>query len=161
MMIMEKEKTIIRIRQSHPIDVYHISNNMRKSDRDEIWASNKITGLQALDFGMKYSSICFSAERNGNPMAMFGVVPFPEHGEIASVWMLGTDDLDKSWLTLGKKSKKIVNYFLRFYPVLFNYVDVRNEKTIAWLEWLGAEFDAPKPHGALGLNFRYFYFVRG
>jgi hypothetical protein len=134
----------------------HLKDRLRKSDIDEVWASAHYTPEQALRFSLKISLMAFTVEYHGVPVAIFGVAPDNLTGSRASIWLLGTDDINRMRITFLKESRKFIRYFLWFYPVLYNFVDDRNKKTIEWLTWCGAQFLEPAPYGYDGLPFRFF-----
>lgn len=154
---VERGKTSIAL--SVVEDIQHISQNMRNCDIDEIWASNNLMPREALLKGLKESDVCLTVWHEGIPIAMLGVVS--DFQEEATIWMLGTDTLEKIPNTVGILSRKIIAHFHERYPVLFNYVDVRNTKSIEWLEWLGAKFmDNPVEYGPMKMPFKYFVLIR-
>lgn len=150
----------IRVRQAREEDIESIAEKMRQGDKDEIWASNHLAPQDALRLGMESSVYCRVVE-NGSPIAMFGICPVTIIGDHAVIWLLGTDGLDKIKIKFLRNCKSYIDTMLSMYSYLDNHVDVRNVKSIAWLRFLGAKFDEPKPYGAEGLMFQHFYFDRG
>ena len=155
------------LRNSEHPDILPIASNMRKADVAEIKASHGYNPFEALEVGIRYSRICLTAEFKGTPIAMFGAVETPpfENGKnfllgTAQIWMLGTPEVEKIWICFGLVSKKVITYLLQYYQKLFNYVDVRNEKSVKWLTWCGAKFHDAVPYGPENQLFRYFYFER-
>jgi hypothetical protein len=149
----------LEIRDASHADILPIAHNMRDGDVQEVWASHCKTPAEALTIGMKNSAVCYTAVQAGVPCAMFGVVPMPD-GD-GQIWFLGTDLTYEIKICFGRVSRIIVDRFLKIYPALYNYVDVRNKKSIEWLKWLGASFLEPKPYGDLGLPFQFFMLTKG
>lgn len=147
---------VMTIRDASHADILPIAFNMRQSDIDEIWASNNLTPAEALKKGVDESIICLTAHYGRDPVAMFGLVPMPNLTGEATIWFLSTQQADDHKLAWGRMSKHIVEVFQRHYPTLYNYVDVRNQKSIEWLKWLGAKFLDPAPYGVEGMPFRLF-----
>lgn len=148
------------IRDASHADILPIAHHMREADVAEVWASHCVTPTEALAIGMKDSVLCYTAVRNGVPCAMFGVVPITKVD--GQIWFLGTDLVFDSFsIGFGRMSRMVVEKFLNAFPLLHNHVDVRNQKSIEWLEWLGARFLEPKPYGELGLPFRFFMLTKG
>jgi hypothetical protein len=139
-------------------DVVLIAGRMRQSDRDEIMASDGASPIEGLERGIDTSRLCHTVVFKGVPIAMFGVVP-AEDGS-GSLWLLGTDELDNLATCFGRTSRKIIRQLLEVYPHLFNYVDARNQKTIDWLTWCGAEFSEAKPYGVEKRMFKRFDFKK-
>lgn len=151
--IMERGDIIIC--ESRLEDVPHLAQNMRRADSREIWASNCLTPKNALMKGITESQICLTAKLRGVPVAMFGLVP---NSRIqATIWLLGTNDLEKIPLAFGILSRRMLSFFHALYPTVCNYVDVRNETSIGWLRSLGAEFRERAPYGVMGMDFQFFY----
>ena len=157
---MDYDDGKLRVRKSTKADAYGIAVNMRQSDRNEIWASNHLDPIDALKKGIELSVYCRTIE-NGKPIAMFGICPRDILGTSATIWMLATDDLNKINMRFLRHSKEFVNAMLDYYEYLENYVDVRNQKSIEWLTFLGAKFDEPAPYGVEGKPFQHFSFTKG
>lgn len=149
----------IIVRPSVQEDVSYLAEHLRQSDINEIWASNHIKPQDALEQGIDGSIYCRTAE-NGNPICIWGIAPVYIVGDSATVWMLATDDLEKYKVKFIRESRKYINEMLEFYPMLFNYVDARNLKSIAWLKMCGATMLDAQPYGVEGLPFHYFFFER-
>lgn len=148
----------IVVRDSTKGDAVSLAERMRRSDIDEIWASHHHTPMDAL-LACRESAICLTVS-NGKPLAMFGITPDNFLGDSAVIWMLGSEDIERIQTRFLRHSRSFVEMFLRFYPRLYNYVDARNEVSILWLKWIGAEVYPAMPYGAEQLPFRYFEFKR-
>lgn len=159
MMIHENKKEML-IRPARPSDIDIIAANMRPEDVREIWASNRVKPKRALEIGLMVSDYVMTMESNGQPFAMWGVVKNQQMPYAACIWLLGTPEIEKVWLYFGRTSKKVIRKLLEEYEILYNHVDVRNQKSITWLKWCGAKFDDPSPHGPDNMPFQYFVFRR-
>jgi len=152
------DKDGITVRRAKIKDALYLSNNLRQSDVDEIWASHHITPKDALIDGVN-NSIFACTVCNGYPIAMFGIVPETILGTKASVWMLASDDLKKIKRRFAKNSRHFIDMMLEFYPYIYNHVDDRNKESIKWLEFCGAHIKSdPEPFGVEQMPFHYFYF---
>ena len=149
----------VRVRESVEKDAIEMADLMRRSDIDEIWASNHLTPLEALTKGLDNSVFCLTVE-NGRPIAMFGVASEYLIASRAVVWLLASDDLVKIQKRFLRYSRTFIEIMLSRFPYLENYVDVRNEKSIKWLKLCGAILDEPEPYGVEQKMFRHFYFRR-
>lgn len=149
----------IRVREAKNEDIERIARDMRQGDKDEIWASNHLAPVDAIRIGMQNSVYCRVIE-NGSPIAMFGICPVTIIGDHAVIWMLGTNGLDKIKIKFLRNCRAYIDTMLAMYDYLDNYVDVRNTKSIAWLKFLGARFDEPRPYGAENMMFQHFSFSR-
>lgn len=146
------------IRASEHSDILPIAFNMRDADCEEIWASHHATPEEALSRGIMHSKPCLTALWKGKPVAMFGVTP--TETEEAIVWFLGTKVVDEHRICFCKMSRFIMKKFYDIYPTLYNWVDVRNTKSIQWLKWLGARFDVACEYGMENLMFNHFILRR-
>jgi hypothetical protein len=150
----------IIVRTATKQDAEYLKDKLKSSDVDEIWASHHYTPEQGLREALEKSIFALTIQ-NGNPIAMFGIVPDSILGNSASVWFLSSTDLYKIRKRFLRNNKKFIKLMQEFYPTLYNYVDARNVKTIEWLKFCGAKFSEPKPYGVEGKDFRHFYFPTG
>lgn len=151
----------IIIRDSVPVDSEDLKEKLRDSDIQEIWVSHHEKPGEALDYSFRHSLPCMTVLRNGEPIAIFGIAPIHMLDNKAAIWLLATDEFIKIKKTFIKLSKQCIEHFLSFYPVLFNYVDVRNRKSLLYLKWCGAELSKPSPYGIDSRDFVHFQFLRG
>jgi len=70
--------------------------------------------------------------------------------------MLGTDGISSVPNAFGLATRNVIEDLWEKFPVLYNYVDVRNKASIKWLQFHGAVFSDPAPYGPGKLPFRYF-----
>jgi len=148
------------VRDATMRDAFAMAPHMRESDKQEIWVSNHISPENALIAGVINSVVCMTIEKDEKPIVMFGVVPQTLLGNVASIWMLGTDDIHKVQRTFLRHSPEFIDYMLGFYPYLFNYIDIRNKESLLWLKYCGAEFSIIVPYGVEQKPFQYFCFRR-
>jgi len=66
--IFQKHK--IHIRPTVPVDIIPVAENMRKADREEIWASNLILPVDALTLGLECSVVCDTVFKDEEPIAI-------------------------------------------------------------------------------------------
>tara|TARA_B100001996_G_scaffold201803_2_gene154518 strand:+ start:3703 stop:4176 length:474 start_codon:yes stop_codon:yes gene_type:complete len=122
-------------------DVLVLSKIMRKQDREEIYASDKISPLEALvtPFTIKEARN-YSIVGTGNEgvVGMFGCVPSvdPEYG---CAWLLSSDILLKHKKQFLKECPYWVSTMGKGYNYLYNFVDKRNWVSLKWLQFLGFE----------------------
>lgn len=150
----------IVIRKSTPDDILYLEDKLRHEDIREAWASYRYRPHEALFFSYVLSGQCFTYSYKDEPVAMFGTSDSEMGVNIGSIWLLGSDMIDKVFKSFAKHSKVMINYLIQPYEQLVNFVDVRNEKTIRWLKWCGAEFSDPVPWGKDQLPFRFFVIRR-
>lgn len=150
----------VEIRASELSDIFYLKSRLRKADIDEIYASNHLTAADALTYSFYLSKVCLTIMMDDEPVGMFGIVEDPTDSDKALIWMLGSDRMNKVARHIVKDAKDFIEQFMDSYEVLYNHVDARNEKSIRWLEYLGAEIDDPIIYGREGLPFHHFQFRR-
>lgn len=75
------------------------------------------------------------------PICMFGTVPIDnEEATIASIWLLGSYDLNDHKRTWMRLTHPVFDYFQEKYDILENVVPIDHEKTIRWLQFAGCLF---------------------
>lgn len=149
----------VLVRGSLEEDILSVAAKLRREDSIEVLAQGYATPQQAITESFRASTIRFTLEKDGEPIAMFGLVPDSILGDKAAVWLLGTDDIATVKKSFCEFSRKVIKYFVGQYPILFAQVDGRYAKTHRWLEWLGAKKGAEYRLG--GAVFNDFYFVKG
>lgn len=152
------QSKVATVRDTVKDDCFEIAKRMRKSDIEEIWSSNRVSPLEATLECLGKSTVCMTIERNGFPVAMFGIVPQNFIGTSASIWLLSTDGIKGIPVTFIRNNRAIIKYLLTFYPLLFSYVDLRNTVSVKWLEYIGAKWGEVIPYGVDKMPSRYFYF---
>lgn len=158
--MMEYDRDGIRIRGTTVADLRYLAVNLRSDDIKEMWASHHIDPVNALVFCFNKSPFCYTVERDKRPVVIFGIFPISVLGNEASVWMLSTDELMLIKRRFVRHSRKIIEHMLSFYPILYNYVDVRNKESVKWLRWCGAKMETAMPYGVDQLPFHRFSFGR-
>jgi len=148
---------IIRAQWEH---IQPIAENVREADRLELWAAAMHTPTQTMESSLKISDMAWTGLIDGIPVCMFGVAPVGFIGNVGRPWMVGTDLLDKYPFVFLRRCRKCVKMMLDLYPMLENYVDLRNKKAIGWLKWLGFSFGNPASAGPYGVEFVKFWMGR-
>lgn len=130
-------------RKSVYSDVLELKNNLRYEDIRELELLD-LNPETALANSFFHSEYCFTVLYKNKPIAIFGAgrTVFNNTGmKSASIWFLGSKDIEKYKIEFLKKSKKYVQFFQSKFDILENYIDRRNIKYIKWLKWLGFKFD--------------------
>ena len=140
-------------------DMLEIARMMRQEDRREvigIWGGNHLE--EAVLYCLDKSECAYICKRDGVPMAAFGVKRENPFQNVGVIWMLATTETAKHKIYTGKWTRRGIRAFLRDWDYLYNYVDEGNDRTIAWLKWLGAKIYPPVPYGVYGLPYHKFTF---
>lgn len=125
-------------------DVLAIADRLRDKDREEV-QSQGFTSGEALKTSFEASFISYSAYLNEKIICIFGIVPVSLIGNRATIWMLGSEELNQIKLSFVKYTREFIDFFLGKYPLLENWVDGRYNQAIKWLQLCGAEFDFDRP----------------
>ena len=151
---------IYKYREPTDEDLEYLARNMKHADRREVVGVDGGDILQSLHTCRDTSDYCSVCLANNVPMAIFGIKAGGLITTDGMIWLLSTPDIDRHKVYVAIRSRKIVRTALKVYTRLYNYVDVKNENSIKWLKWLGAEFARPEPYGVYGLPYRYFVIER-
>jgi hypothetical protein len=139
-------------------DLEKLAESLRVSDLAEIQATSEMAPLDALRVSVGVSDMAWLVFWKGEPVCVFGVAPTPTPG-IGSVWMMGTPGMDRAALAILRRTAPYLRQMHERYPLLWNYIDARNERSMAWLEWAGFRLTEAHPqHGREGRLF--FTFAR-
>lgn len=135
----------------------HISQHIRKQDRDEVEASSGLSPKDALMASLLHSTHAYAVtDRDGQPVAMFGAAPHPLPG-VGVVWMLGTEGIRREAYSIAKATRAYFDELNAAYWLLWNYVDGRNSVSMRWLRWGGfkllGEHTSRGPEGATFFTF--------
>lgn len=128
----------------------------RPADRQELWASHRLTPRRAIEGGMIVSPDARTALFDGVPACVFGCNPGSLLGGQATPWMIGTPLLERYPLAFLRRSRPVVADWAARYTALRNHVDARNTLAVAWLRWLGFSIGEPEPYGVDQLPFHPF-----
>ena len=144
------------IRPSTTEDVILTAIDMRKEEKDEIWATNHEDPTNAILESCRKSEYSFTVLNNGKIVCMFGVVPITLIGRGGTIWMLTTNEIENCRVAFIRRSSKVIRILIKEYGVLFNMVDARHRKCIKWLDRIGARIFPPVKYGVEQMPFHYF-----
>lgn len=81
---------------------------------------------------------------DGIPLCFFGLIPPTLMSDIAYLWLYTTPALHEHIFTFIRRSQLIVEHMLTLYPQIVGHGRKGDEKSLAWLRWIGAEFHQPQ-----------------
>ncbi len=142
-------------------DAVGLAPRLQQADKNEIWAMNRHTPLQALVSATKNDegSMVWCADQV--PVMMFGC---PRMGflspYIGTPWLLGSDLILKYPKAFLRHNIATLYGWQRRYRLLENYVDSRHSVAVKWLAWLGFKIEKPQPIGVDKVLFHKFT-IRG
>lgn len=130
----------LTVRPSLPEDVVFLAPKLCKADLDAIVACGSPSAAVSLERGLSHSIFCLTAvDLDGNPVAMFGSVAYPQDAAMASLWLLGSDELRDHEESLCKEIQRYLALIHTAHPVVSAMVDCRNEVAIERLRRFGFE----------------------
>ena len=148
----------VRLVQPSECGLRLIAQRLRQADRQELAAVHgwDIDLLGCLQTAVSASEEAFVALASDEPIAVFGVAPVCLLGGLGCPWLLGTDAMDKHGREIVTLSRQHVARWGQRYTCLFNYVDARNGRSIAWLRHTGFTVWPAEPRGLHGEPFHRF-----
>jgi len=147
---------IARIIEARVAHIPEIASRVRDADVLELWSLSCLTPAQAMYYGLNLSKWARTGFIGGEAACMFGIVPVSVVGNVARPWMVGTSLLDRYAKTFLRKCAAEVEEMQSRYRRLENYIDARNVRAIAWLEWLGFKMGEIEPVGPFKTPFILF-----
>ena len=144
---------MVRIEKATLEHIALMSANVRKADRQEIFAAGGMSVEEALTKSIAMSGSHFTGFIDDKIVCMFGI------GEISMlkyqgiVWLIGTNEIEKHKKTFMQYSKGFIEKYKRDYSYMYNFVDSRNKLALAWLKWLGFKINKACPYGYEGRLF--------
>lgn len=140
----------VRIVEARGEHVALIAARMRAADAAECWRGYRNTPEVALRESLACSSSAWVAYVDGEPAAMWGLVPVSAASGIAAPWLLTTDVVERIPLTFVRQSLAYVRRAQDVFPMLVNFVDARYTRALRWAAALGFTIARPEPLGPDG-----------
>jgi hypothetical protein len=138
--------------------IRELAEELRDCDREELEAANFSPVEEIIRQSVNLSTCsCAATTPDGKLVALFGVAPPTLVGDKGAMWMLATDRLYKYPVGATKLARRFVEYSLRLYPQLENWVFEGNTHSVAWLKVLGFTVEKAAPHGPKGEMFHRFH----
>jgi hypothetical protein len=128
------------VRNAVVADAYFLGERLREADIQEIEATQRYKdATDALIQGILDSTDCWTImePKTGIPVAMCGVQPVLSGLLYVPIWLLGTEAIRRYSTKFLRLTKKWLNVLAIQLGPIGNYVDVRNELHVKWLEWNG------------------------
>jgi hypothetical protein len=152
---------MLEVRATDDLDIDIVSLTLRQADVEELKATGTENPRDALVAGMEMSDGgCYTITMDELPIAICGTAPVELIPSFASIWMLGTEDIDAcptSFLRLCRK--ELLPDLISPYEMVFNVMDKRNSLHVRFVSWLGFTFIREKPFGPYGLPFYEFALI--
>lgn len=142
--------------------IEYIAANARPTDAAELYASlgtNDVHHALRLSLAASDDAVVW-VNAYGEPVGVQGVGTVSLLYNIGCPWLVGTPRLNEYRRAFISVGQLYTGEMLEHFATLTNYVDVRNRKSVAWLQRLGYQMAAPEPYGPLGLPFHKFQIGR-
>lgn len=142
--------------------IAHIALNLRPADQEEGYATvghRNYLGMLRLSIAAS-DSVVMAVSAYGEPVALLGVTTMSFLYNTGCPWMLATPHADQYKRAFIDCARFYTQSMLKEYESLENHVDVRNVKSVAWLQRIGFQLDAPVPYGAFDMPFYPFRMKR-
>lgn len=133
-----------------------LQGRLRESDKQEILAASGFDPNKALMDSFMGSSLCWTVTKGGQVIAIFGAAGVSALSSVGMPWMLGSNELNRAGVEIVKVSMYYVKRMKDRFPILVNFIDARQKKSVRWLKWLGFTVEQPQPYGVLGMPFHRF-----
>lgn len=147
----------IAIRPALWADIGPITADLREADRRECLAQTLLEPEDAIAMVMRAAVRAWTGTVNGVPACLFGVSRGALVGaDVGTPWLVGTPLIEQYERSFLRRNRDMVREMSTLFPRLENYVDIRNQKSVRWLRWLGFTIHEAEPHGPLGRRFHRF-----
>lgn len=147
---------LVEIARATPAHAAYVAANMRPADRDEVWASGRLTPDDAVMRSIAVTALPLAGLVDGVPACVFGIARRSLLSDEGAPWLLGTDAIARHGRRFLRENRRVLPVLAAPFALLVNYVDVRNAVSIRWLRWLGFEIEPAAPFGIHGLTFHRF-----
>ena len=148
------------VREAEKGDGYELGPSLRQADKDEIYAATGVDNPgEVLESSLWHSDKCWTVTIDDEPIAIFGCTE--DEDNIASVWMLGSDQIENVRWQFLRESKTWIKKLAKDFSMLWACADARNTKHTDWYTWLGFEIAHTKPHGPARLPFHRIVYLTG
>jgi hypothetical protein len=142
---------VIRFERATEAHIAELSPNIRRVDRDEIWAAAHMTPEESIRIGLNGDA--WACYFDNEMAAIFGCKPITILSDEACPWMIATHVIERRPKMFLKHCRPVMEACQERYSLLVNYADDRNETVKRWVKWLGFTLFDPEPYGIEGLPF--------
>jgi hypothetical protein len=153
----------VSIRPATMADAEDLAPRMRSADAAEVMASSGFSPIEALTDCLEKSDEAWSVFFGGELGCMWGVVPFcveevdrVTETRLGCAWLLTSDVIEKNRREFWDTCRQILPALLNRWDVIYNAIDCRHTKALAWGVRLGFRFERPEPWGVEGRDFAFF-----
>lgn len=141
----------VRIEPAGQAHALAVALHIRAGDAAEIAALGR-EPVPALIDAIAASRCAYCALFDGEPVALFGVVPYPDATERGNAWLITAAGIERDKRAFLRGSRTVLEFFLREFEYLDCLVDGRYRGALRWAAWLGFEV-SPGPVSEAGVPF--------
>lgn len=127
---------MITMREATLDDAFRVDARMRAGDVDECLMFG-VTGAQAIEAGLKASVITGCLLVDGEPAAVYGLHVPNLMASIGQPWILTSEAIETHRIGYARAARALVQRAFRVVARLENVVDIRYQRAVNLLEWLG------------------------
>lgn len=98
---------------------------------------------RALDACTSLASYLWLGYIRNQPVCAWGLVPPTYLADRAYLWLYSTPAVDEFKFQFVRHSQLVMEDMRKLYPVIYGVTKADEPRSIRWLEWLGAKFEAP------------------
>jgi hypothetical protein len=153
----------IFVRPATLADVLTVAERLREEDRAEVLAAAGVDPRLVFPAQLREGREMFAAgiETEDRAEILFGCDPMAGDPSVGIIWLVSTPVMYDHPVEFVMTSKRIFRDYQDRFQVLTNFVDVRNERHIKWLKWLGCHMiRRVEKFGAQSLPFIEFASIR-
>lgn len=99
--------------------------------------------LHQLDTCLMFTAAVRAGYNDGKLICVWGLIPPTLLSEQAYLWLYTTQELRGHEFLFVRHSQLAVEQMLEEYPIITGHCRVAEERSVRWLQWLGAEFAEP------------------
>lgn len=133
-------------------DIAHLAAKLRAADRDELDASvgagKDVAETITTCVNVSGTATLIGIAPDGEPVSILGCASMQGFG---APWLLGTDRVMEFSVAFVREGRRFIAQWLERHRRLMNFVDARNDQSIAWLQHLGFEIHGLRPHPITGM----------
>lgn len=137
--------------------IEELKDGLSLEDRNELLA----IGVGP-DWGIPHSVAisleCVAVTINGKLVCITGVVQDTELTDHIYPWLLGTPLILKHRREVARYTRIILTRWMKRFPYMYNFVDLRHTRALAWLAHFGASFELVSEYGPYRRPFYKFSF---
>lgn len=99
---------------------------------------------QALDISLALTTDIWLGMYNGKVACAWGLMPPTLLSSVAHMWLYTTEELKGHEFIFIRYSQRVIEVLHAEYPIICGLCDATQERTVRWLQWLGASFGEPR-----------------